>query len=93
MLDGLTVEVQPDKLIPEDGMKRVNPGDHRDFRIAAAKDGELLEPLPDLPRACSFCGKDGAQVKKLFSNPPGRGQRAMICDECVWVCQAILRDG
>jgi ATP-dependent Clp protease ATP-binding subunit ClpX len=38
---------------------------------------------------CSFCGKTGAQVKKLISNPNGD---VHICDECVGICKEIVRE-
>ena len=39
--------------------------------------------------ACSFCGKDQSQVKRLIGGPPGR---AFICDQCVALCQQIIDD-
>jgi RNA polymerase sigma factor (sigma-70 family) len=36
---------------------------------------------------CSFCTKSQAQVKKLIGGPG-----VYICDECVDLCNAILRD-
>lgn len=37
---------------------------------------------------CSFCGKPNSQVKKLIAGPDG----VYICDECVEVCERIMRD-
>ncbi|MQF48890.1 ATP-dependent Clp protease ATP-binding subunit ClpX [SAR202 cluster bacterium AC-647-N09_OGT_505m] len=37
--------------------------------------------------ACSFCGKEQSQVKRLIGGPPGR---AFICDQCVALCRQIL---
>lgn len=41
------------------------------------------------PYRCSFCGKEQAKVKKLFSSPSELAQ-AFICNQCVRVCQMIL---
>jgi ATP-dependent Clp protease ATP-binding subunit ClpX len=38
---------------------------------------------------CSFCNKSQAEVAKLITNPI---QTAWICNECVEVCGAILKD-
>ena len=38
---------------------------------------------------CSFCGKESGQVKKLIA---GRTRGIYICDECVELCEEILRD-
>jgi ATP-dependent protease Clp ATPase subunit len=38
---------------------------------------------------CSFCNKSQADVAKLITNPI---QTAWICNECVEVCGAILKD-
>lgn len=38
---------------------------------------------------CSFCNKSQAEVAKLITNPI---QTAWICNECVAVCGAILKD-
>lgn len=37
---------------------------------------------------CSFCGKPKELVKKLIAGPNG----IYICDECVEVCQAIMKE-
>ena len=34
---------------------------------------------------CSFCGKTEQEVRKLIAGP-----KAMICDECVGLCNDIL---
>jgi ATP-dependent Clp protease ATP-binding subunit ClpX len=36
---------------------------------------------------CSFCGKRQDQVRKLIAGPG-----VFICDRCVELCNAILRD-
>jgi ATP-dependent Clp protease ATP-binding subunit ClpX len=41
---------------------------------------------------CSFCGKSQDQVDKLISTPPDRPTRAYVCNECIAVCNAILKD-
>jgi ATP-dependent Clp protease ATP-binding subunit ClpX len=38
---------------------------------------------------CSFCNKSQAEVAKLITNPI---RTACICNECVEVCSAILKD-
>ena len=38
---------------------------------------------------CSFCGKESGAVKKLIA---GRTRGIYICDECVELCEEILRD-
>ncbi len=38
---------------------------------------------------CSFCGRSYGQVKKLFS---GRIDGTFICDECIELCDEILRE-
>jgi ATP-dependent Clp protease ATP-binding subunit ClpX len=38
-----------------------------------------------MPEECSFCGRGADQVKKLFS-----GLDALICDQCVVMCQQVL---
>ncbi len=53
-----------------------------------ARDKNSGEP-PDntqLTQRCSFCGKPGAQVKRLFA-----GHEAYICNECVGLCSDILK--
>jgi hypothetical protein len=49
------------------------------------------EPVAALPHAgsdvCSWCGKPGGQVKKLFTGPG-----VQICNECVSLCWLILQD-
>jgi len=37
---------------------------------------------------CSFCGKEPARVRKIFS-----GFNALICDECVRTCYGLLAEG
>ena len=36
---------------------------------------------------CSFCGKDQGEVAKLIAGPDG-----FICDECIDLCNEIVRD-
>jgi ATP-dependent Clp protease ATP-binding subunit ClpX len=37
---------------------------------------------------CSFCGRDPARVRKMFS-----GYNALICDDCVRTCYGLLAEG
>ena len=37
---------------------------------------------------CSFCGKPNSQVKKLIAGPDG----VYICDECVEICQRVIKE-
>ena len=37
---------------------------------------------------CSFCRKHGNEVKRLVAGPNG----IFICNECIEVCSAILRE-
>nr|MBQ6242984.1 ATP-dependent Clp protease ATP-binding subunit ClpX [Lachnospiraceae bacterium] len=43
----------------------------------------------DIPRTCSFCGKDQTIVNHLISSPL---QDCYICDECVETCYEILEE-
>ena len=36
---------------------------------------------------CSFCGKSQHEVKKLIAGPS-----VFICDECIELCNDIIRD-
>ena len=36
---------------------------------------------------CSFCGKSQHEVKKLIAGPS-----VFICDECIALCNEIIRD-
>ena len=38
-------------------------------------------------RSCSFCGKPEEEVRRLVQGP-----RAVICDECVQLCQLMERE-
>ncbi len=38
------------------------------------------------PYACSFCGKDNAQVERMIAGPNG----VFICNECVDACNQII---
>lgn len=59
-------------------------------------------PLPTEPPGsgarCGFCGKDGAQVRRLVaggvaSAPGGKvGTSPRICDECLALCEEILAE-
>jgi len=42
---------------------------------------------PESGERCSFCGRGGAQVKRMF-----RGAGAFICDDCVKFCYNLLFD-
>ena len=37
---------------------------------------------------CSFCGKPQSQVARLVAGPG-----VYICDECIAICQDILKEG
>jgi hypothetical protein len=39
-------------------------------------------------QVCGFCGKQNTEVARLIAGPS-----AMICNECVGLCQEILADG
>jgi ATP-dependent protease Clp ATPase subunit len=42
---------------------------------------------------CSFCYKSQSEVEKLVCNVPQTDQpRVYICNECILVCQSILRE-
>jgi hypothetical protein len=43
------------------------------------------------PLRCSFCHKSEDDVGKLISSPSDY-PRAYICNECIVVCNSILRD-
>jgi ATP-dependent Clp protease ATP-binding subunit ClpX len=45
----------------------------------------------DSTLSCSFCFKPENAVSKLISSP-GDSPKAYICDECIAVCAAILKD-
>ena len=36
---------------------------------------------------CSFCGKSQHEVKKLIAGPS-----VFVCDECIELCNEIIRD-
>jgi ATP-dependent protease Clp ATPase subunit len=41
---------------------------------------------------CSFCSKTQDQVDTLIANPSERSSRAVICNECVAVCNSVLKE-
>jgi ATP-dependent protease Clp ATPase subunit len=43
--------------------------------------------VDDRKLICSFCGKSHHDVRKLVAGP-----RVLICDECVELCMAIVRE-
>ena len=48
-------------------------------------------------RICSFCGKTQKEVKKLIAgktekSPDGQMNTVYICDECVGLCQDVLKE-
>ncbi len=45
--------------------------------------------MSDTTVYCSFCGKDQTQVRKLIGGPPGK---ALICEQCINLCQDIMDD-
>ena len=36
---------------------------------------------------CSFCGKGENEVSRMLAGPPG----IYICNECVMICESILK--
>ncbi|MFT5170297.1 MAG: ATP-dependent Clp protease ATP-binding subunit ClpX, partial [Candidatus Marinamargulisbacteria bacterium] len=46
-----------------------------------------MTETPDKPLTCSFCGKPQQMVNKLVVGP-----EICICDECVAVCNNIIRE-
>ena len=36
--------------------------------------------------ACSFCGKSGAEVRRMIAGPNG----IFICNECIALCNEII---
>jgi ATP-dependent Clp protease ATP-binding subunit ClpX len=46
---------------------------------------------PTAPPGCSLCGKSQNQVKKIIAGPAGAA--VYICDECVDLCNDILKEG
>jgi ATP-dependent Clp protease ATP-binding subunit ClpX len=57
--------------------------------LAQAVDDSVNSKSKSVPRnlRCSFCGKGANAVKKLIAGP-----RVNICEECVALCVAILRE-
>jgi len=51
---------------------------------ATKKKNAMLQQI----KFCSFCGKDSKSVKTLIQGPA-----AFICNECVAVCNKVLRGG
>jgi len=41
---------------------------------------------------CSFCGRDEAEVVRLFEGGPEGAPRVRICDGCVNICWAVVYD-
>ena len=63
------------------------------FRLNQAR-GRTHTPMADKKGAtgekvlyCSFCGKSQHEVKKLIAGPS-----VFICDECIELCNDIIRD-
>ena len=50
----------------------------------------MVEPKPDSAGyfCCTFCGKHQRKVRKLI-----RGFQAVICNECVALCNDIIAEG
>jgi ATP-dependent Clp protease ATP-binding subunit ClpX len=46
---------------------------------------ETQETAPEVRVRCSFCGKSGAEVKKVIAGPG-----VYICNECIGLCNEIL---
>ena len=47
----------------------------------------IIRPAASEPHACSFCSKVPAQVEEI-----AKGGRARICNECIALCEDILRE-
>jgi len=43
--------------------------------------------LGDHPIRCSFCGKNETQVRRIVAGPG-----IYICDQCVYLCEEILKE-
>lgn len=67
--------------------------DERRNLIQKALTHAILNPIRSKPKKtprnlrCSFCGKEHEEVKKLIAGP-----KVYICEECVALCVAILRE-
>ena len=48
---------------------------------------ELVDRRRENNLCCSFCGKSQREVKKLIAGPS-----VYICDECIGLCQDIIRE-
>ena len=48
-------------------------------------------PQQEIPR-CSFCSRTQDEVDALISNPSERSSRVCICNECVAVCNSVLKE-
>ncbi|MBE5756469.1 MAG: ATP-dependent Clp protease ATP-binding subunit ClpX [Clostridiales bacterium] len=44
--------------------------------------------MKDNEEICSFCGRQKSEVKNLIAGPSG----SYICDECIEICQEILKE-
>lgn len=51
------------------------------------KNPKMVKNTHSKPAGCSFCGKQAAEVKKLVQGPG-----VYICDECVTLCNDIVKD-
>ena len=75
----------------------LTPGNRVEITLSAVEDGStnVGAPDPELQRelsqehetGCSFCGKSSSEVERLIA-----GSQAFICDECVLLCQKIIRE-
>ena len=52
----------------------------------------LRRRLGDGILRCSFCSKTHDAVDTLISNPFDRSSQVYICDECIEVCNAVLKE-
>jgi ATP-dependent protease Clp ATPase subunit len=39
---------------------------------------------------CDFCGKRDREVRRLFAMTGWNRQERTICDECVFICNAVM---
>jgi ATP-dependent Clp protease ATP-binding subunit ClpX len=74
---------RPKQLLQAVSLHSVNFGDIGNFFMADRKGNSASEKT----LYCSFCGKSQHEVKKLIAGPS-----VFICDECIDLCNDIIRD-
>ena len=55
--------------------------------ITAARKNASEPAMQKTKVDCSFCGKNQVEVKKIIAGP-----RVYICNECIGVCNEVLRE-